>query len=104
HDSKNFVKAGFVAGRKRHHVNRAKFTRSRSTWVLVNVRSLSGAPRQELFERAPLRGGGALSIGPFEVTRSRGERGSYGKCFWFWYSWRAISRGLGAIWQVRSVP
>jgi hypothetical protein len=28
--------------------------------------------------------GGVLSIGPFEVTRSRGGRGSYGKCFWFW--------------------
>jgi hypothetical protein len=51
-----------------------------------NVRSLSGAPRQVAFgrERAFLRG--ALSIGPFEVTRSRGGRGSYGNCFWFgWF-------------------
>jgi hypothetical protein len=35
--------------------------------------------------------GGVLSIGPFEVTRSRGGRGSYGKCFWFRCTWGVFS-------------
>jgi len=48
----------------------------------TNVRNLSGAPRRMNFGRALIFGGGALSIGPFEVTRLRSRgRVTYGDCF-----------------------
>ena len=45
--------------------------------------------------------GGALSIGPFEVTRSRGGRGSYGNCFWVWYFCAVVLRASRALDQAR---
>ena len=61
-----------------------RLPRPRPPSVLINVRSLSGAPRPVVVRERTSVLGGALSIGPFEVTRSCGGRGSYGKCFWLW--------------------